>query len=206
MDGTSGTHERRGKPPKDWSEKFLKALAETGNVWASCRQAKVSRTTVYRRREEDAAFAAAWLDALEDSSDVLEFEARRRAHDGVDEPVIYQGELCGRWIGPDGQEATKDTPGARMVPLVVKKYSDSLLTLLLKANRPGKFRDNSRVEHTSPPGSPMRLEHGASGGFFDCVRQTAAALAELRGENLAGRDPDAVGPPQPVDTGGPPPA
>lgn len=55
----------------------------------------------------------------------LEAEARRRAMDGVDEPVYHKGEVVGH----------------------VRKYSDTLLIFLLKAHRPHKYRDNYKIEH-----------------------------------------------------------
>jgi serine/threonine protein kinase len=45
------------------------------------------------------------------------------------------------------------TPGARLVPLTVKEYSDTLLLALLKAHRPEKYRDNVRVEGAGPQGA-----------------------------------------------------
>lgn len=77
-------------------------------------------------RKNDPEFAEAWLLALEAGNDVLEAEALRRAVDGVDEPVFTQkGELAGH----------------------VRKYSDTLLALLLKAHLPEKFRERSEVKH-----------------------------------------------------------
>jgi len=38
----------------------------------------------------------------------------------------------GTWVDEAGRPAAESTPGSRKIPLTVKKYSDSLLTLLLK--------------------------------------------------------------------------
>jgi len=57
---------------------FIAALRNSGNVRASCNKAKISRRTAYNWRNRWAAFAAEWAEALEDSCDVLEAEARRR--------------------------------------------------------------------------------------------------------------------------------
>lgn len=81
-------------------------------------------------------FAAQWDEAIETAIDALEHEARRRAVKGVDEPVFYQGNVCG----------------------VVTRYSDTLLIQLLKAHRPEKYRE--RHELTGPNGEPMRLAVG----------------------------------------------
>lgn len=103
---------------------FLQHLSLTGNVLRSCQKAGISRQTAYTWRKEDADFNAAWDLALADSSDVLEEEAWRRAVQGVDKPVFYQGDECG----------------------VVREYSDSLMALLLKANNPAKFRENISLD------------------------------------------------------------
>ena len=77
-----------------------------------------------RRRSED--FAAQWDNALEEGTDLLEAEARRRAVTGIDKPVYYKGEVVGS----------------------ITKYSDRLLMFLLRAHRPQKFRDGGKVEQT----------------------------------------------------------
>ena len=58
---------------------------------------------------------------MDEAIDIMEEEARRRAFEGVDEPV-------GFWQGKS--ETT------------VKRYSDTLAIFLMKAHRPEKFRDN----------------------------------------------------------------
>ena len=105
----------------DWTPKFLAELARRGIVKDACRAAGIGRKTAYRRKSDDAVFAEAWKDALEDSADVMEREAFRRAVEGVERPVFQGGEKIG----------------------VVREYSDSLLTLMLKANRPNKYRERA---------------------------------------------------------------
>ena len=79
-----------------WERKFLTELRRTGNHSAAARVAGIDRTVPYKARQDDPAFAAAYDDALDEACDGLELEARRRAHDGVDVPVIYKGQLSGR--------------------------------------------------------------------------------------------------------------
>ncbi|MCC7171718.1 MAG: terminase [Planctomycetes bacterium] len=100
--------------------KFLDALAVEGNVSAACRASGASRTRAYKRRNRDSKFKAAWERHVEDFADRLEAEATRRAVDGWDEPVFYQGKRTGS----------------------VRKYSDRMLELMLKATRPQKFRES----------------------------------------------------------------
>lgn len=104
-----------------WEDAFLKELARAGNVSAACRKARISRTIAYELRQEAADFAARWSEATETAADALEAEAWRRAVRGVRKPTgWYRG-----------------VPGGH-----VQEYSDTLLVLLLKANRPEKFREN----------------------------------------------------------------
>jgi len=118
------TPKRRTKKPRDWREPFLAELCKTGCVSAAAQKAKISRNSAYEQREANQEFAKAWDAALEVATDALEREARRRAAEGVLEPVFYQGEIVAK----------------------VKKYSDTLLIFLLKAHRPEKFRENIKQE------------------------------------------------------------
>ena len=111
------THSTR---EKRWQEKFLAALTNTSNVRASCQAAGIDRHTAYNHRKRSKEFAAAWDKALEDAVDLLEAEAWRRAAKGVEEPVFYKGQPTG----------------------TIRRYSDTLLIFLMKANRPEKYRDN----------------------------------------------------------------
>lgn len=125
-----------------WEPAFLAALAETGVVRDACEAAGIGRRTAYHLRERDPEFAAKWDEALEDAADLLETEAVRRARHGVKKPVVYKGQLCGTWVDRDGNVVDQTAPGARMVPLAVTEYSDTLLIFLLKGIRPGKYREN----------------------------------------------------------------
>ncbi len=118
------------KRPPAWQKAFLAALQESGNVRVACEHAQVGRTTVYQRRADDVAFAAAWESALEEAADLLEAEARRRAHDGWEEPV-FGSQGAGQGSGQIG---------------TVRKYSDTLLIFLLKGARPEKYRERSDIK------------------------------------------------------------
>jgi hypothetical protein len=79
-------------------------------------------------------FKALFDEAHEDALDALEEEARRRAVDGVLEPVYQGGEKVG----------------------TIRKYSDALLMLLLKGKRPDTFRE--RHEVTGKNGGPLHTQ------------------------------------------------
>lgn len=99
--------------------KFLKALSSTGSVALAAKRAGLSVEALHGQRESDSDFAERWRQAEALATIALEMEARRRAVDGVEEPVFYQGQKIG----------------------VVRRYSDALLSLLLRGSRPEKFRE-----------------------------------------------------------------
>ena len=115
-----------------WTEAFLAALAECGILTDAAVVAGVDRATVWRRRQSDPEFAQAVDEAIDMAADKLEREARRRAIEGVEEPVYQGGQLV----------------GTKMV------YSDSLLSLLLKGRRKRVFAE--RVETTGADGGPVQ--------------------------------------------------
>lgn len=168
------THRSPGKRPKRkphaqrgrWQKRFLTQLEMTGNVRMACAAARIERSTAYKARWQAEAkraaadqgieavksafkilddFAAKWDQAKEIACDRLEEEAWRRGHDGWLEPVFYQGE-------PKG---------------AIKRYSDMLLALLLKAHRPEKYRE--RFENMGNP-------------LFAITQITADELAKARSE------------------------
>lgn len=125
---TTARQTRRTRKKEEWQASFLAELARCGNVSASAVFAGVSRVFVYEVRAKDAEFAQAWDDALDQSADVMEQEAWRRAVEGVDKPVF--GSLGFRMgSGEVGK---------------VREYSDTLLIFLLKGARPAKYREASR--------------------------------------------------------------
>lgn len=140
-----------------WAKAFLRSLGLTGNVTRAATDAKIDRTVPYDLRDSDPDFAAAWASALEAAADLLEEEARRRAYDGVEKPVVHQGKVVTYWADKSGRPVSPRTKGARQIPLVVRQYSDQLLVTLLKACRPAKFRE--RHEITGPNGGPLQAHH-----------------------------------------------
>lgn len=106
---------------------FLDHLSVSANVTAAARVAGVERGTIYGWREADPAFASAWADALEAATDALEAEARRRAVEGFEEPVMYGGRIVNDPVTGN--------------PLMRRRYSDGLMRFLLRAHRPGRFRE-----------------------------------------------------------------
>ena len=74
---------------------FCAALADSCNVGRSAAAIGVSRATVFEWRKKDPDFARMWEEALEVGVTALEDEAHRRAFEGHDEPVWFQGQAVG---------------------------------------------------------------------------------------------------------------
>ncbi len=103
--------------------KFIAKLKQTGNISGSAAAISISRRLAYNIREQNPKFARQWDEAVEYAADALEQEARRRAVDGVKQPVFYKGRRVAS----------------------VRQYSDGLLTTLLKGNKPEKFADRKHL-------------------------------------------------------------
>lgn len=113
----------RTKRTRKKDERFFAALSEGLPVRAALDRSGYGRTAVYQWRREDPEFARRWECAIDDAVEAMEAEADRRAMEGTEKPVFYQGAKCG----------------------TIREYSDTLLIFRLKALKPEKYRD--RFEH-----------------------------------------------------------
>jgi len=82
----SKTSARRSSKAK-WCRVFLGHLAETSNVTAAARKAKVATSTVYELRRLDAEFYRKWQIALCEGYDNLEFDLLARLRSGELRPA-----------------------------------------------------------------------------------------------------------------------
>ena len=109
--------------------RYLTLLRQTGlaNKSAESLQwpdgTQLRYATVRSWVESNTFFAERYMAAKIAFNESLEEEAHRRAVIGVERPVYYQGEEVG----------------------AVKEYSDALLTLLLRATMPEKYRERVEV-------------------------------------------------------------
>ncbi len=157
--------QRGGSKKRPWEAAFVKELEQTACISRACDASGIHRSTAYHARKNDKAFREAWTEALEVGCDALEYEARRRAVEGIDEPVFYQGKVCGH----------------------IKRFSDNLLVVLLRAHRPEKFRERMSV-YTGPELDAETLllltddevEQGAAGKLT--TDQLAAIIATRRAQ------------------------
>jgi hypothetical protein len=121
-----------GRPSEFTWERFervCETLAKTGQKYRSCDAHGFTYGTVADRIKErakagDPRWQELWDMSLERYRDDLEAEAHRRAFEGTEEGVWYKGEMVG----------------------TEKRYSDRLMEVLLRGERPAKFRDNVKLD------------------------------------------------------------
>ena len=137
----------------DLRQIFLETLATTGNVSNACIAAGVSRTAAYMLRERDEVFKGQWEVAARLGADALEDEAYRRAMEGQDEAIVWQGEIM------EDQVVDNATGEVKKVPRTVKKFDNGLLKFLLAAAKPDKYKNRTAVEESGPNGGPINHVH-----------------------------------------------
>ena len=128
---------------------FLAAFGATGSITKAAEAAGIDRREHYRWLEGNESYQERWGAAEEELTTRLEAEAVRRALDGVEEPIYHNGQCVG----------------------TVSRYSDRMLELLLKARRPGSYRERASVEHSGPNGGPMM--HSVAGMTDEALRALA---------------------------------
>ena len=138
---------------------FLRVLRETGcNISRAAKISGLNRTFATQLRIRVPAFANAWQEAFDEVTDKLEQEGLRRAVDGVDEPVFYQGIECG----------TK------------RVYSDSLLSMMLQGRRPDIYKNRVAQEVSGPNGGPVEFQT-MSDDQLDAFIATKLAECQIKG-------------------------
>jgi hypothetical protein len=153
-----------------WARAFLAALGERGNVRLACESesVQIDRSTAYRLRESDPTFAVAWDAALEQAADLLEEEARRRAHDGLLRIKFERGRpIMVPVVSTDGLVVKDKDGNPEMIPYVEREYSDTLMIFLLKGIRPEKYRERNETKHTFEPIDWDRVPQGVRDAFIE---------------------------------------
>ena len=150
--------EERSLTPKLTAELkmvFCRAYAQRGIIREGTTAAGVSRRTYMKWRKDDEQFNEQCTEAKQMAVDLLEAEAHRRAVDGFDRPVIYQGEVTDTYTD----------------------YSDSLLGMLMKGNKPEKYKE--RTQHSGSIGRPMTLDEETKESLLRKGIHSAADLERL---------------------------
>jgi hypothetical protein len=126
------------KKPWDWlnayeighpkKRAFLAAFALFGTISRASEAAEISRANHYNWLKDDDGeiYAKAFEDAKQRACDALEQEARRRAMEGVEKPIVRNGFVVDTYT----------------------EYSDTLLIFLMKGAMPDKYKDRIHQEHT----------------------------------------------------------
>lgn len=113
---------------------FLRAFARHGIISDGTVAAGITYRTYYRWKRDDEVFNEDCKTAETMANDLMEREARRRAIDGFERPIIYQGEVTGEYTD----------------------FSDALLTTLMKGNKPEKYKE--RTQLSGSVGRPLTLD------------------------------------------------
>lgn len=106
---------------------FLEAYGHYGNIGHCADLVGISRNTVYNWQESDEDFALGFQQAEKRALETLEHEAWRRAIEG--NPYTRTSYYRGEPVGTDHKI----------------EYSDQLLTLLLRARAPERYRERMDV-------------------------------------------------------------
>ena len=115
----------KGRDDTEMREGFLSLIREGFTNKDAAAACGCNSSYFRRRRKEDPDFEEAYQQAREDGNDVIRGEIKRRAVDGIMEPVYQQGRKVGE----------------------KQVYSDSLLIHLSKARMPEEFGDKQTVNH-----------------------------------------------------------
>ena len=106
-------------------QRMLNAYILCGQVKPACRKARISHVAHYRWMRLDPTYREAFERARVMAGDLVEDEAMRRAVDGWEEPVFFQGQVVGH----------------------ITRYDGTLLVTLLKGFKPGTY--HTKVDVTS---------------------------------------------------------
>lgn len=104
---------------------FLTEVKRTGLVATAARNAGTNSRRIKTECEQDKEFEADLKECLMIYAETIQAELHKRAVEGVEEDVYFQGQVCGQKIN----------------------YSDALLTTLVKAKSP-EFREKLSVDTT----------------------------------------------------------
>lgn len=148
------------------ADAFIEAIATGSEDKEAAEFAGVTLNAVRERSSRDSAFRAAYAEARKNRIEVYRSEARRRAVDGVLEPVWYRGEQVG----------------------VRRVYSDRLMEMLLRAEDPDTFGDRQVVTVLAAPLSAQDIMQavaaGKMPGAVDALEAAAALFAQAAERGL----------------------
>lgn len=134
---------------------FLAAYREAGTIRGALSATGISSSTHYKWLSDSEEYQKDFEKAQRASVVALEEEARRRAIEGVAEPIF----------GKNGEQV-----GTKM------RYSDTMLIFLLKANHPSKFGDKLEQTNKGTTTAPIQV-------YLPENNRTRNILSESNGSN-----------------------
>lgn len=122
---------------------FLRAFVQYRRVNKAAEAAGISVTAHYSWLKTDEAYVEAFASARGEIIDDCEAEALRRAN-GYEEVKIVR-----KWNRETGEwEHYEET--------TIRKHSDALLAMIMKANKSDLYGDKSKTELSGPGGEPLK--------------------------------------------------
>lgn len=142
-------------------QKFLaKLLSSAGNVSKAAKAAGISRANAYIHRESDADFKQAWDDIIQQVADAMEEELYRRSVKGYQEPVFYRGKMVAK----------------------IRKFSDRLLEVGLKAKRPELYRERFDINQNVAGSLDVHLQHTIDSIYDNGPTDTTGSELDTRAD------------------------
>lgn len=126
---------------------FLKAYAATGEITRAAKAADVSKSAHYDWMRRDRNYRRAFELAKEEAFSIMEDECHRRAVEGWNEPVTYMGRISQQ----------KDPKTGKLVPVTIRKFSDSNLQFLMRGAKPHVYRERYQVQHTGAVATHLKF-------------------------------------------------
>lgn len=128
---------------------FLTAYRACGTICGAARASSQARHNHYRWLDLDDEYRKEFAQAQQEAADIFIAEAARRAKDGVAKLKFHQGKpIMIPALSEDGEPLFEEDGTPQLVPYVEYEYSDTMLMFLIKAMRPGEFRDRQDTSLT----------------------------------------------------------
>ncbi len=140
---------------------FMEEYKQCATITHAAQISKIVRQTHYDWISKDKEYQQAFAEAEVAATDALIQEARRRAIQGVEEPVFYKGELVE----------------------TIRKYSDTLLIFLIKGALPEVYRERYEFSGGAKPiqfiGYDQEKLKGLSDEELQALRNLASKVASV---------------------------
>lgn len=168
---------------------FLATYERTANVLAAAQEAEIDRRLVYYWLEHDEQFGLAFGVADAAANVHIEAQIRRRAIEGVAEPMVSNGMIVYEWVPvlnakgePELDEKGKPKY-TRGEMVMTRKYSDTLLMFYARRRMP-EYREKSSLEVNAKVSATVQTSRrlsALSDEELDQLERIAAKAIEAEG-------------------------